>query len=64
MRRQRNNQILRELEGGPAEQSEFFGMSHNLYEQAGEDTFPISRHNSAKRTGSLLATAEHNNTCV
>ena len=66
MRRQRNNQILRELEGGPAEQSEFFGMSHNLYEQAGDtqDTFPISRHNSAKRTTSLLNTAEHHNTCV
>lgn len=39
---------------------------HNLYEQAGEtsDTFPISRHNSAKRTTSLLATTEHHNTCV
>ena len=67
MRRQRNNQILRELEGGPAEQNEFLGMSHhNLYEQAGEntDTFPNSRHNSAKRTTSLLATTENHNTCV
>ena len=67
MRRQRNVQLLRDLEGNPAEQNDFLGMSHNnLYEQAGEtsDTFPISRHNSAKRATSLLATTENHNTCV
>jgi len=66
MRRQRNNQILRELEGG---ESEMFGgtTSHNnLYEQAGEtDTF-ISRHNSVNKGGTSLLdrTGEHNQTCV
>ena len=64
MRRQRNNQILRELEGG---ESEMFGASHNnLYEQAGEtDTF-ISRHNSVNKQGASLLdrTGEHHNTCI
>ena len=65
MRRQRNNQILRELEGLPGEQNELFGASHNLYEQAGDhDTFN-SRHNSMKPGQSLLATQEHHHkTCI
>jgi len=65
MRRQRNNQIIRELEGGLAEQNEFFGASHNLNEQAGDtDTF-MSRQNSVKPGMSLLATGEHHHkTCI
>ena len=62
MRRQRNNQLLRELEGGP---EDFAGSGHNLYEQAGDtDTF-ISRTNSAKPNSmSLHATGEHHKTCI
>ena len=64
MRRQRNNQILRELEGGPSDQID---MAHNLYDESGAvDTF-ISRHNSAKPGGSnsLNATREHHhNSCI
>lgn len=65
MRRQRNNQILRELEGGESEM--FGGTSHNnLYEQAGENDTFISRHNSVNKTGTSLLdrTGEHNQTCV
>lgn len=56
MRKQRNNQILRELEGCP----ELDGPSpHQLYDPLGDqDTF-ASRNNSAKPPSSLLATGDH-----
>ena len=63
MRRQRNNQILRELEGGPNEKDDFLGASNNLYEQAGENDTFVSRQNSMK-PGSLQATGEHHKTCI
>ena len=64
MRRQRNNQILRELEGGN-DHNDMLATSQNIYDESGAvDTF-MSRHNSAKPgSNSLHATGEHHSSCI
>ena len=58
MRIQRNNQLLRELEGGPAELAEA-NMYGNIYDQGTGDTDTfMSRQNSYKKPLSLQGTSE------